>query len=407
MKKTLLAAALMAGFAGVAHAETSVTLYGILDGGIGYQKVKGSQVAGDLYGGGERTVGIDSKRTGLINGIQSGNRWGLKGSEDLGDGLRAVFVLESGFDLGTGRHAQNDRLFGRQATLGLAGDSWGQLDLGRQTNIASKYLPGVADPFGGGFDQANIGAAFTAANTVRYDNMVMYQTPNFSGFQFGVGYSFNGDGSQQWDRSLPVVNVPGETASAKDLNKDAITAGLRYANGPIGLALTYDQIRQRGYTAAITPGGAPALRYTEGSDTTVKSWNIGGSYDFEVVKAYLAFGQTRNGLFEGQAFGDQKTPATLGKGLKVNSYLVGLSAPVGAGTLMGSWTMADPRSAPDYYADSTSSWEMKKQHTFSLGYSHPISKRTNVYAIGSYAKNVYFAPDLKSTLIGVGLRHQF
>ena len=101
---------------------------------------------------------------------------------ETGDGLRAVFVLESGFDLGTGNSAQGGRLFGRQATLGLAGDSWGQLDFGRQTNIASKYLPGVADPFGGGFDQANIGGAFTAANTARYDNMVMYQTPNFSAY---------------------------------------------------------------------------------------------------------------------------------------------------------------------------------------------------------------------------------
>ncbi|USY24395.1 porin [Alcaligenes sp. 1735tsa3] len=402
MKKTLLAAALMAGFAGVAHAETSVTLYGILDAGIGYQKVKGSE---GYVTSGPQTE-INSKRTGLINGIQSGNRWGLKGSEDLGDGLRAVFVLESGFDMGTGKSKQGDRLFGRQATLGLAGDSWGQLDFGRQTNIASKYLSAVADPFGGGFDQANIGGAFTAANTVRYDNMVMYQTPNFSGFQFGVGYSFNADGNQHWDKDLDTKL--GGTVNAKDLNKQAITTGLRYANGPIGIALTYDQIRDRGVRADGSPVGGVQY-YTQGDDTTIKSWNIGGSYDFEVVKAYLAFGQTRNGLFEGQTFGELNQQSLLGKGLKVNSYLVGLSAPVGAGTVMGSWTMADPDKAPDsFYQDfANDSWEMKKQHTFSLGYSHPLSKRTNVYAIGSYVKNVYFMPDAKSTLIGVGLRHQF
>lgn len=397
MKKTLLAAALMAGFAGVAHAETSVTLYGILDGGIGYQKVKGT----DDYRTNVQGSEINSKRTGLINGIQSGNRWGLKGSEDLGDGLRAVFVLESGFDLGTGSSKQGGRLFGRQATLGLAGDSWGQLDFGRQTNISSKYLSAVADPFGGGFDQANIGGAFTAANTVRYDNMVMYQTPNFSGFQFGVGYSFNADGDQAWDKDIR--DVAGNViANNKDLNRQAVTTGLRYANGPIGVAVTYDQIRDRGLS--LNNGV-----YTQGEDTTIKSWNIGGSYDFEVVKAYLAFGQTRNGLFEGQTFGDLNKQALLGKGLKVNSYLVGLSAPVGAGTVMGSWTMADPDKAPDsFYQDfAGDSWEMKKQHTFSLGYSHPLSKRTNVYAIGSYVKNVYFMPDAKSTLIGVGLRHQF
>lgn len=79
------------------------------------------------------------------------------------------------------------------ATLGIAGDTWGQLDFGRQSNVASKYL-GAIDPFAAGFYQANIGAAFTAANTTRYDSMVMYQSPGFSGFQLGVGYSFNTDG---------------------------------------------------------------------------------------------------------------------------------------------------------------------------------------------------------------------
>lgn len=388
MKKTLLAAALMAGFAGVAHAETSVTLYGILDGGIGYQKLKFNEA---LYQTNTNAGDFSQKRTGLINGIQSGNRWGLKGSEDLGDGLRAVFVLESGFDLGTGNSAQGGRLFGRQATLGLAGDSWGQLDFGRQTNIASKYLSAVADPFGGGFDQANIGGAFTAANTARYDNMVMYQTPNFSGFQFGVGYSFNVNGNQAY-----------KVDGGSERNKRGVTTGLRYANGPIGVALTYDQFK--------TPDNAA------GDNTTVKSWNIGGSYDFEVVKAYLAFGQTRDGLFATQDYagsagllsdnGIESSMVGL-EGLKINSYLVGLSAPVGAGTLMASWTMADLRSAPNALYNTTYSWETKKQHTYSLGYSHPLSKRTNVYAIGSYAKNVHFVPSAKSTLIGVGVRHQF
>src|SRR5690606_12735283 len=115
MKKTLLAAALTVGFFGVAQAETSVTLYGIIDTGIGYNKVEG---AGDY----------EAKKIGLINGVQSGSRWGLKGTEDLGDGLQAIFQLESGFDSSTGHQAQGGRLFGRHATIGLQGDSWGRLD---------------------------------------------------------------------------------------------------------------------------------------------------------------------------------------------------------------------------------------------------------------------------------------
>lgn len=272
-------------------------MYGILDGGIGYQQIK--------------FEGEKAKRAGMINGVQSGNRWGLKGSEDLGNGLRAVFVLESGFDLGRGTSAQGGRLFGRQATLGLAGDSWGQLDVGRQTNIASKYF-GPIDPFAVGFGQAGAGSSFSSANTVRYDNMVMYQTPNFSGFQFGVGYSFNVNGAQAW-------RIDG----VEDQNTKGITTGLRYANGPINVALTYDRLNNAG----------PAV--AGGDRGSVTAWNLGGSYDFEVAKLALGFGQTRNGFFElssldaGQLVSttDLLPAYTHADGIKANNYLVGVSAP--------------------------------------------------------------------------------
>ena len=260
MKKTLLAAALTVGFFGVAQAETSVTLYGVIDTGIGYNKVE---------------VGnYEAKKVGLINGVQSGSRWGLKGTEDLGDGLQAIFQLESGFDSSTGNSGQGGRLFGRHLTIGLQGESWGRLDLGRQTNIASKYFADIASPFGASFGQANVGATFGSSNTVRWDNMVMYQTPNFSGFQFGVGYSFNTSGSQDWDVDNTV-----------DTNDKGLTTGLRYANGPIGAALTYDQIE------------------TDVNDAKVKAWNLGLSYDFEVVKLHAGFGQTKDGWIAGQNFG--------------------------------------------------------------------------------------------------------
>src|SRR5690606_35266522 len=136
--------------------------------------------------------GFDGSRFGMINGVQNGSRWGLRGTEDLGDGLQAVFQLESGFNSGNGNSAQGGRLFGRQATVGLQSESWGRLDLGRQTNIASKYF-GSIDPFSLSYLNSTMGSAFSAANTVRYDNMVMYQTPSWGGFQAGIGYSFNGD----------------------------------------------------------------------------------------------------------------------------------------------------------------------------------------------------------------------
>lgn len=378
MKKTLLVTALATGFgfaAGAAHAETSVTLYGIVDAGIGYQQIKGTYV-----GPNGAVTEYDGKRTGMINGVNSANRWGLKGTEDLGNGLQAVFVLESGFDLGTGvsGHSLEDdnRMFGRQATIGLQSDAWGRFDLGRQTNIASKYFADIASPFGVDFGQAAAGATFNSAASLRYDNMVMYQTPNFSGFQFGVGYSFNASGSQQFDN-----------AAGEDPNTHAWTTGLRYANGPIGVALTYDQFE------------APETLPVDGG-TKVKSWNVGASYDFSVVRLHAGFGQTRNGWFQGTTFGDLDTNGALmvNDGMRVNSYSLGLSAPVGPGEVMASWGVADPRGTAG---------DDEKQSIYSLGYTYPLSKRTNVYAIGSYADHVAFQGDLDSTLIGVGMRHQF
>ncbi|OZI48228.1 porin [Bordetella genomosp. 4] len=367
MKKTLLAAALLAGFAGVAQAETSVTLYGIIDTGIGYNKVKGD--------------GWDSgSRVGMINGVQNGSRWGLRGTEDLGDGLQAVFQLESGFNSSNGNSAQGGRLFGRQATIGLQSDSWGRLDLGRQTNISSKYF-GSIDPFGAGFNQANIGVGLSAANTVRYDNLVLYQTPSFSGFQLGVGYSFNAD-----DNS--------DSSFRTNDNTRAITAGLRYQNGPLNVAFSFDQL------------SAP---HDEDEDAKPRMYAIGGSYDFEVVKLALAYGRTTDGWFAGQGInGTSFLPGQNGlgsnmfaDGFKSNTYMVGLTAPIGgASKLFGSWQMVDPSNDKLTGGDET-------MNVFSLGYTYDLSKRTNLYAYGSYIKNYAFLDDVKSTAVGVGIRHRF
>ncbi|NYT23156.1 porin [Alcaligenaceae bacterium] len=383
MKKTLLAAALALGFAGVAQAETSVTLYGVLDGGIGYQQIKGD--------------GFKARKTGMINGVQNGNRWGLRGTEDLGNGLQVVFQVESGFDLSTGQSQQGGRLFGRHATVGLQSDAWGRLDIGRQTNIGSKYFAAI-DPFGAGFGQSNLGTTFGSVNTVRWDNMVMYQTPNFSGFQFGVGYSFNTDGAQR--SSLDVNGV--WDLNESDRNRRGITTGLRYANGPLAVALSYEQER-------IGSASGNGLT-TPGDDVNVRSWQLGGAYDFEVVKVHAAFGQTRNGMFgAGVGSPDGNIPvsaaAAFGQldGLKYNHYMVGLTAPVGAGKIFGSWQMADPRSNPDAAPNA----DLDKMNIYSLGYTYDLSKRTNLYVFGSYAKDVNFISGVKSTYAGVGMRHRF
>lgn len=367
MKKTLLAAALFAGFAGVAQAETSVTLYGLIDTGIGYNRVEMRDSAGDKQ---------KATRVGFIGGVQSGSRWGLRGSEDLGDGLRAVFVLESGFGSGNGDSLQGGRLFGRQATVGLASDSWGHFDLGRQTNIASKYFADI-DSFGGSFDQANIGMGISSTNTVRYDNMAMYQTPSFSGFQFGIGYSFN-------TNDKDITNNNWRTSN----NDRALTTGLHYANGPLTVALSYDSIN----TSNV-----------RNDDVTPRVYAIGAAYDFDVVKLSLAYGRTENGWIGGlNASGmkenfDNTVPAIeVDDGFRANSYLVGLSAPIGAASkVFGSWQRVSVNR------------EGETMNVYSLGYTYDLSKRTNLYAYSSYASDYYFQNGAKSTTTGVGVRHRF
>ncbi|MEI2418157.1 porin [Orrella sp. JC864] len=403
MNRKTTAAAVLAALgvlaAGAAQAQSSVTLYGIVDLGLGYQKIKGQ--------------GLEQSRTGLIDGVQSGSRWGLRGSEDLGNGLRAVFQLESGFNPRTGRSLQGERLFGRQATVGLAGDSWGQLLGGRKTNITSEFFASI-DPFAAAFGQANIGTAFSAANTVRWDNQIQYQTPSIGGFQLGVGYSFD------INETANAIAVNGNTGAVTDnfstnQKNRGITAGLRYVNGPLNLAASYDQVNRRSGAAdagAGNPFGPTGDR--------IRSWMVGGSFDFEVVKLALAYGQTRDGWFGSPGLqSGQSLPGTvevggatvnlptgnyLGtsfrEGSKVNSYLVGLTAPLGPGSLFGSWQRADPSNDRLTGDDAT-------LNVYSLGYTYDLSKRTNLYAYGSYAKNYAFLDDVKSQLVGVGVRHRF
>ncbi len=393
MKKTLLAAALAVGFAGVAQAETSVTLYGIVDTGFAYNRDQTTfNDAGQIGRTKATTVGTYE---GAARG-QAGSRWGLRGVEDLGNGLRVQFMLEAGFNSTNGGDHMANRIFSRQAWVGLAGDSWGSVRFGRQHNVGTEYMLGMIDPFGGGFGRANGGDSFRAINTNRMDNTVRYDTPNFSGFQFGMAYSFNHAAPQN-----------AKISGMDDTNDRAVSAAVRYVNGPIGVALTYDQMKRSANTGY--------------ADTTRRQWNLGLAYDFEVVKVSAAFGQTRNGDWGGGRNSGfiETTNFIYGggvvnaydKGFKSNAYFLGLSAPIGGGKLLASWHMVDPRSKSDRLKDwqdlSGDSVSLKKLHTYSIGYKYPLSKRTDVYAYASHKKNVDFVRHQKGTTVAAGLTHRF
>lgn len=378
----MLAAALLAlGLSSAATAaDSSVALYGILDAGM--------QVST------QSLRDYSSSNVGLVNGVQSGNRFGIKGSEDLGSGLRATFTLEAGFNLGSGASQQNGTLFGRQSWVGVESATLGYARLGKQYNFATDYV-GAIDPFLLGFGQANMGTTFGSANTTRYNNMVKYQSPTWNGVTAGIGYSFaTGLTSVYADQaSLVAAN---SYNYATNNNGRAITAGIKYASGPLTVVGSYDVM----YGAENIVGSNAA---------NPSQWIVGGAYDFTVAKVAVAYSQSRNGWINGQASVDSTFSANAYGGgaggvlydssFGANSYLLGATVPVtGTQKLFASYQYATPVASMAYASNLS---------IYSVGYQYDFSKRTNAYAYASQAQNYAFLDGAKSTVFGVGLRHQF
>ncbi|MBV8621624.1 MAG: porin [Curvibacter sp.] len=192
MQKTLITLAALGALNTVAHADTSsLALYGLLDAGVR------SDSAAALNGSNT------GSQTQFSSGILNTSRFGLRGSEDLGGGLKTNFNLESGFNTGTGANSSTSNVFDRRAIVGLQSD-WGRIDLGRNTtfnyDLQSSY---VNDPLGQELTnnkQYSARAATTinplgtlvgsGLDTVRRDNMLKYQSPTWSGLSLGLAYAF-------------------------------------------------------------------------------------------------------------------------------------------------------------------------------------------------------------------------
>jgi predicted porin len=206
------------------------------------------------------------------------------------------------------------------------------------------------------------------------------------GFKGAVGYAFNAD-----DRRLA------QTGFATADNTRAITAGLRYDSGPIMGFATYDQLNA---SNKLSPSQ---------TDATPRSYIVGGSYDFEVVKLALAYNRTTDGWFAGKGFpnggsigGFTGTPSyAFVKGFRSNAYMLALAAPVGkSGGAFASWQRADANNKLLTGGDATS-------NTYSLGYNYNLSKRTDLYAVASYTTNWAFLDNVKATEVNMGIRHRF
>ena len=180
-KKSLAAVAVLGAFAGSALAA-DVQLYGLVDLGLNWTQVDNGKTTTDSFGMG--------------SGQNSGSRFGLKGTEELGNSLKVGFKLENGFQSDSGALKSEKRIFDREASVSVYSD-FGTLSMGRMGGVGSgagtyDLVLATADAFDGGDNNV-----FGFATSDRYDNMVTYQTPKFAGLQATVQYSFNEDSVEE------------------------------------------------------------------------------------------------------------------------------------------------------------------------------------------------------------------
>ena len=210
MKKSTIALVVLGTLASTAHAQSSVTLYGIID--------EGFDMISNNKGGHQYQ---------LAGSVMQGNRWGLTGAEDLGGGMKAVFLLENGFNGNSGALSQNGLLFGRQAWVGLA-TPYGTVTLGRQYDSVFDYAaPLAAGQLGGGVYGAHPGDLDNSNIDYHDNNTIKYASPNYSGLKFGGTYSLGG-------------------TAGNFTNNQIWSLGASYNRGPVALGAAYLNARNPG-----------------------------------------------------------------------------------------------------------------------------------------------------------------
>jgi predicted porin len=376
------------------HAQSSVTLYGILDAGFSYQQNSGDSASGSYEG---------ERRAGLMYGGQSADRIGLSGQETLGDGYVLNFKLENGFNLGNGTAGQGGALFGRQAWFGLQNKELGYIRVGRQNNFASDYA-GALSPWTGDFSSVSLGASFGSANAERMSNSIKVETTNLSGFKVGLGYSFAFGAPSVYANEGPQPDLKDFSTSAYNYsamnNVRVLTSGATYTNGPLYAMTSYDVYM-------------PSVSAAEGSFQNATAWIVGASYKLNQTTLSGAYGQARNGwanslqtLIDLQrpiSFGNADSSIVFNGNVAVNSYVLGLTSVINeVNTVFAIVQMAQPTGAMRNNMPNISAQSM-----IGLGYVHDLTKRTNLYAFTGYVDNYALVDGVKSVIVGLGMRHTF
>ncbi|HEV3428675.1 MAG TPA: porin [Paraburkholderia sp.] len=349
MKNTLIIAGVLSAFAVSAHAQSSVTLYGSLDAGIVYANNAGGHSAWNQG-----------------SGSLSDTYFGLKGSEDLGGGLHAVFTLENGFNLNNGKEAESSTMFNRQAFVGLQSDRFGTLTLGRQYDSMVDFLSPLSEAGAGygnnlaahPFDNDNLDHSFSIKNSVKYTSV------NYAGFKFGGMYGFSNDAGQF-------------------SNNRAWSVGASYNNGPLNASAAYLQMnnsisQSNQSSGAVNSGSSNNFNLTAQTQRT-----MGAGVNYTYGPATVGFVWTHT-QYENLLAGSQDGASTnfvvpTGTNLHLDNFeLNGRYALTPALSLDASYTFTDGK-----LKSSAGSTDPKWQ-TASLQADYSLSKRTDVYVEGVY-----------------------
>lgn len=335
-----MALACASAFAGSANAQ-SLTTYGIVD--MGFVAESGG------------TAGSIDK---ITSGAQSGTRLGFKGTEDLGNNMKALFVLETGIAADKGGFNQGGLAFARQSFVGLQSDA-GTLTLGRQYTPFFLTLNAVADPFASGL--AGNAQNLIPSSGIRMDNAVKYVSPIFSGVSAEVAYGF------------------GENTDGIDRASRNIGGSIGYSDGALSVRLAHH--RANDSSAGTT------------DDTSTM---LAANYNFQVAKVFAAYSDNNQQIIP---------TAGAAKG-KSRDFLIGVSVPFGNHTFIASYINKDGRSASNLDASQ-----------FGLGYTYALSKRTNLYAAWAtidnkrggitYKVGNNSEPGSGDTAFNLGVRHTF
>lgn len=358
MKKSLIALAVAStAMAGSAYAA-NVEVYGLIDTSLAY--VYADPDASGVDGSGKFT---------MENAREFGSRFGLRGSEDLGNGMKVGFVLESGIKSDSGELDQGGRLFGREAHINLTGD-FGYLAFGLQpvfgSTLGQHGLFRAIDPLFANYTEAFGSGHASASMWTRVDNAISYVTPNWAGFNFYGMYSFENDSTKTYERNAD------EGSSGVD-RYAALAA--RYQQGALEMVAVYD-------TTMYGNDRAAATKYDDNGQT----FTFGGNYTFGNGLKVLAFGQwfkdqelNRAGVMS-SALSAHKlgTGPANGYGF-VDGYGVslGVNYPIGGGVAKAQVAYRDMENQ-----DNTEF----NRWTIAAAYDYPLSKRTAVYAMTGYTQ---------------------